>query len=97
MVLLISYMYVCVCICEFSIQTVAHTTKKYRLPPSRTGSHDLSINDEKLSHDPEERKLYYYREDSMYHVFHRLLHMLQQDHPRRHELFWYAHQQMMRR
>ena len=63
----------------------------------RTGSHDLSRNDEKLSHDQEERKLYYYREDSMYHVFHRLLHMLQRTHRRRYELFWYAHQQMMRR
>ena len=65
----------------------------------RRGSHDLSRNDEQLSHDPEERKLYYYREDSMYHVFHYLLHMLQdtRENPREYELFWYAHQQMMRR
>jgi len=61
------------------------------------GFYDLSSNVEPLSNDREERKLYYYREDPMYHAFHHLLHSLQQTQPREWEQFWYAHQQMMRR
>merc|ERR1712142_325718 len=59
--------------------------------------HDLSTNYNPLSNDPDERKLHYYREDSLFHAFHSLLHTLQQNHPRQYELFWYAHQQMLRR
>merc|ERR1712142_1433831 len=61
------------------------------------GVHDLSKNSNPLSNDPEERKLHYYREDSLYHAFHKTLHTLQRPHPRRYEHFWYAHQQMIRR
>jgi len=56
------------------------------------------------SRDPDESKLDYYREDSMYQVFHELLHKLNGpcwgdncDNRRHAEQFWYAHQQMMRR
>merc|ERR1712142_698647 len=71
---------------------------------------DLSRNYNPRSNDPEERKLYYYREDSVYHVFHYILHLVQiaksctkncgwpnVQWPRVNEMFWYAHQQMMRR
>jgi len=59
-----------------------------------------------LSDDPVEAKLDYWREDSLFHAFHTLLHktwgVLAEEKPskrfpRTFELFFYAHQQMVRR
>ena len=58
------------------------------------------MHEKKLSEDPEEQKMYYYREDIMYHMFHSLLHSAiknTESRSRNKEQFWYAHQQMMRR
>ena len=60
----------------------------------------IDMHNKKQSKDPEEQKMYYYREDIMYHMFHSLLHSLTTDRERasrNYEQFWYAHQQMMRR
>ena len=69
----------------------------------RSGIHDIT-NGEVMTSDPEESKLDYWREDSCLHVFHTLFHRLYDYktnlRPRWHrsdELFWYAHQQMVRR
>ena len=69
--------------------------------------HDLSKpGHESLTDDPEEAKLDYWREDSLFHAFHVLLHKiwnkLAEDRSfrrfnRTFELFFYAHQQMVRR
>ena len=68
------------------------------------GSHDLiEDNKEHLSHDPEDAKWDYFREESLLHVFHSLLHKTWEgnikanESNRLHELFFYAHQQMIRR
>ena len=59
-----------------------------------------------LTEDPEEAKLDYWREDSLFHAFHSLLHTVwghlaeekqPNNFPRTYELFFYAHQQMTRR
>merc|ERR1712142_399242 len=59
-----------------------------------------------LSDDPEEAKLDYWREDSLFHAFHALLHktwdgLAEASHTQRYsrtfELFFHAHQQMVRR
>merc|ERR1712142_427 len=65
---------------------------------------DHNTTQMQLSNDPEESKLDYHREDSLYHTFHALFHQIHgyhlSDHiryPRAYELFFYAHQQMLRR
>ena len=59
---------------------------------------------ESLSNDPDEAKWDYFREESLLHVFHSLLHKVWdggitsgQLATRIHELFFYAHQQFIRR
>ena len=61
---------------------------------------------ESLTDDPEEAKLDYWREDSLFHAFHALFHTIwnklagekpPNNFPRTFELFFYAHQQMNRR
>ena len=59
---------------------------------------------ESLSNDPDEAKWDYFREESLLHVFHSLLHKVWdggissgQLATRMHELFFYAHQQFIRR
>lgn len=68
------------------------------------GTHELEDDHIFLSNDPEESKWDYFREDSLLHVFHTLLHkvweggkMSNQLPGRIHELFFYAHQQLLRR
>jgi len=70
------------------------------MPVIRSGELNLIQypNEQGGSKDPDEAKLDYYREDSMFHVFHQLLHKTPTGgNPRHAEQFWYAHQQMMRR
>ena len=74
---------------------------------SRKKNYDLVETDhEPLSEDPDEAKLDYWREDSLFHAFHALLHRIwdrlendtSSDHfERPYELFFYAHSQMVRR
>ena len=74
---------------------------------SRQKDHDLlETGHEPLSDDPEEAKLDYWREDSLFHAFHALLHQtwdrLAMDNSpdrfnRTFELFFYAHREMVRR
>ena len=59
---------------------------------------------ESLSNDPDEAKWDYFREESLLHVFHSLLHKVWDGEvtsgqlaTRIHELFFYAHQQFIRR
>ena len=62
----------------------------------RNSYYDMHYN--KLSEDPDEQKLYYYREDILYHMFHDLFHtIVRREWSRQWEQFWYGHQQMMRR
>jgi hypothetical protein len=73
----------------------------------RKGDHDLrKLDQEHLSGDPEQAKLDYWREESLFHAFHVLFHKLwnrlkkddsQDRFTRTFELFFYAHQQMVRR
>jgi len=65
----------------------------------RDGGYE-DFHEDKLSEDPAEQKLYYWREDIMLHVFHELFHKIWgwgRKHERPFEQFWYTHQQMMRR
>ena len=65
------------------------------------------VNESTLSMDPEDQKWDHFREDTLFHGFHVLLHQLhdarkpkegnQEKPPRLDELFWYAHQQLIRR
>ena len=69
--------------------------------------HDLIKDDhESLTDDPEEAKLDYWREDSLFHAFHVNFHKIWDVYKldesstrfkRTFELFFYAHQQMVRR
>merc|ERR1719153_1708739 len=68
------------------------------------GTHDTTGFETsiQLSSDPEEAKLDYFREDSLFHAFHALFHrifdsLIQRKYARVFELFFYTHQQMMRR
>ena len=70
----------------------------------REGKHDTTGLEAttRLSSDPEEAKLDYHREDSLFHAFHALFHrifdsLIQRKYTRVFELFFYTHQQMMRR
>ena len=69
--------------------------------------HDLTKDDhESLTDDPEEAKLDYWREDSLFHSFHVNFHKIWDVYAfdessnrfeRTFELFFYTHQQMVRR
>ena len=70
----------------------------------RAGDHNLlDRNEAELSSDPEEAKLSYYREETLYQVFHALFHKMYAAlekatiFKRPKELFYYTHQQMIRR
>ena len=73
----------------------------------RRRDHDLrKLDQEHLSGDPEQAKLDYWREESLFHAFHVLFHELwnriKEDvspdrFKRTFELFFYTHQQMVRR
>ena len=78
----------------------------YSVDICRAGNHDTTgiglESSIQLSSDPEETKLDYHREDTMLHVYHELFHSIFaavqiQVFPRKYELFFYMHQQMMRR
>ena len=66
-------------------------------------NHDLTTQNRiDLSRDPEEAKLAYFTEESLYHVFHALFHKIwstidEKGFLRTYELFYYTHQQMIRR
>lgn len=66
------------------------------------GDHDVTQEKTQLSHDEYERVTDYYREDPLFHVFHATYHrlfesILARKYKRSYELFFYTHQQMMRR
>jgi len=72
----------------------------------REGIHDTTgiglESDIHLSNDPEETKLDYHREDSLFHAFHALFHrvfesLVKRKYSRSFELFFYTHQQILRR
>ena len=70
---------------------------------SSDGNHEIDEH-ETLTNDPQEALWDYFREDSLLHVFHTLLHkvwegglMSEQMPDRIYELFFYAHQQLLRR
>ena len=76
---------------------------------SQAGDYSLFISSgahnpgrEALSSDPEEAKWDHFREENLLHVFHTLLHKVfdasvKSGVPRVFELFFYTHQQLMRR
>ena len=69
----------------------------------RRGGHTLDQRKQKLSSDPADARWDYFREESLLHVFHSLLHKvweaIKQDgrFSRTFELFFYTHQQLLRR
>ena len=73
------------------------------LPLCRSGEHRLEEANQELSHDPADAGWDYFREDSLLHVFHSLLHKVWdaiKDNgrfSRTFELFFYTHQQLLRR
>ena len=85
------------------IMTNSNNFAIHFLIPRSDRNHDLhNIDHESLSEDQEEAKLDYFREDSLLHAFHALLHrtwerLELEKYERRYELFFYAHQQMIRR
>ena len=73
---------------------------------------DIDANRDTLSSDPEDAKWDHFREDTLFHGFHVLLHQIHsartpanppsigvppESPPRLWEIFWYAHQQQIRR
>ena len=63
------------------------------------GEHNVSGH-QTLSDDPEDYKWDHFREETLLHVFHTLLHQIyfaNKRKPRVNELFWYTHQQILRR
>ena len=79
---------------NYSIETYAFRSNR---------NHDVRES-ESLSNDKEDAKWDYFRECSMLHVFHSLFHKVWESgklsgglNGRIHELFFYAHQQLLRR
>ena len=74
-----------------------------RLSLCRSGHHRLGKINQELSRDPADARWDYFREDSLLHVFHSLLHKVWdaiKDNgrfSRTFELFFYTHQQLLRR
>jgi len=83
--------------------------KDYSLWITKKKNYTLEDTSKSLTDDPEEAKLDYWREDSLFHAFHVLLHKIfdkqkkdtldnrDDRFKRTFELFFYAHQQMTRR
>ena len=91
----------------FRIKIKACSNNKDDIPFLRNIDHDLiSAGQTSLTDDPEEAKLDYWREDSLFHAFHVTFHKIWDRYAldessnrfeRTFELFFYAHQQMQRR
>ena len=90
---------------------VLHTIVRANFNSSPTNERFV-VNESTLSMDPEDQKWDHFREDTLFHGFHVLLHQIHsartpanppsigvppESPPRLWEIFWYAHQQQIRR